>query len=106
MASYRLIDNTRKGTSAIRAIDGSGDRIITSLNGEDIIKEGKDPKSGRPIRKIIKGATQEILADLYNKTEKWGASWAMVIIRIEDGPDKEVIIKKKGSRKKKAAVTK
>jgi hypothetical protein len=84
MAKYILKDNTRAGVSAIRSVDGSGDRIITSLNGEDVIKDAIDSKTKRPIKKVITGATQELLSDLYNNTEKWGPYWKTILVKIED----------------------
>jgi len=110
MAKYILKDNTRAGVSAIRSVDGSGDRIITSLNGEDVIKDAIDPKTKRPIKKVIAGASQELLSDLYNNTDKWGPYWQTILLKIEDKDLKEKVVREKPAKKrgrppkKKAAV--
>jgi len=96
---YTLKDNSGRTTvSVIRSIDGSGDRMVVSLNGQDVIKDHKDPKSGRMGKKKILGATSEQLGDLLTNPQKWG-DWSKTITSIPGSEVKPV--KKKGRPRKK-----
>lgn len=107
MEVYRLIDNSGPpSVSAIRSIDGSGDRMIVSLNGQDIIKDHTDPRTGRPMKKKIKGATNEQLAALVNDPEKWGPGWDRLIMKVDRSVHQEAPVEKKGRAKKKSVVKK